>query len=51
MASILEGVLEGDVFLGELAVEVGSVCVRGYRRRRCCLTGIGPIFLRLKKSF
>jgi len=41
MASILEGILEGDVFLGELAVEVGSICMRGYRRRgsgkRCLL--------------
>ena len=35
MASILEGILEGDVFLGELAVEIGSVGVRGYWRRRC----------------
>jgi hypothetical protein len=41
MTGILEGVLEGDVFLGELAVEVGSICMRGYRRRgsgkRCLL--------------
>jgi len=29
MASILEGVLKCDVFLGEFAVEVGSVGVRG----------------------
>lgn len=35
MAGILEGVLESDIFLGELAVEIGSVGVRGYWRRRC----------------
>ena len=41
MAGILECVLESNIFLGELAVEVGSICMRGYRRRgsgkRCLL--------------
>jgi hypothetical protein len=35
MAGILEGILEGDIFLGELTVEAGSVRMRGYCRRGC----------------
>jgi hypothetical protein len=34
MAGILEGILQGDVFLGEFAVEIWSVEMnRGYGRR------------------
>jgi hypothetical protein len=35
MTGILEGILEGDIFLGELTVKVRSVRMRGYWRRGC----------------
>ena len=55
MAGILEGVLEGNIFVGELAVKVGSVgmCGRDWRRggRDMCLLRWGSVVGVLEDSY